>query len=117
MLESEKIKEHHQQLVATIEDARSVIRGAVKDFLKDLEDAERLCQKAQGIAKEWNGQAEHLVLPEEFMVTGWGLLADLKKSVARLDVQTPTGALSRKPLTAEDLAPRHLLPGQRRKVA
>jgi len=114
MEEREKITVSHQQLVETIELARGVVRGAVEDFLKDLEDAQRMCEKAQGIAKERNQQPESLVLPEEFIVTGWGLLSDLKKSIEKLDVQTPAGALSRKPLSAADLAPRHILPSQRK---
>jgi hypothetical protein len=114
MLEQEKITASHQQLAETIELARGVVQGAIKDFLKDLEDAQRMCQKAEAIAREWNQQAETLALPERFMVTGWSMLNDILGSVKHLDIFTPEGSLRQKPVSAADLVPRHILPSQRK---
>jgi hypothetical protein len=107
MDEHAEIKTHHEALVATIGEAQVLVRGAVEEFLANLAQAETLCEKAKNIAQVWNREAETLALPEDFLVSGYSLLNDIKRSVTHLDIFSRSGLLTRKPLSSDDLAPRY----------
>jgi hypothetical protein len=107
MDEQANIKASHQALVSTIEEARTIIRGAVAEFFTRITQAETLCEKAREIAQSWNRESEELQLPEHFLVNGFILLNYIREAVEPLDIRTPEGVLTRKPLSSEDLAPRH----------
>src|SRR5713226_3724636 len=107
MDEQANIKASHQALVATIEEARTIVQDAVEEFLANLAQAEALCSQAKEIARAWNKEATTLSLPEDFLVTGTVMLNDVRKAVEKLDIMTPAGALVRKPLSPHDLAPLH----------